>query len=189
LLQDTVNTAPVISGSPAGSVVAGSSYSFQPTATDADGDVLTFSITNKPGWADFDVSNGRLSGTPADSDAGPYDNIVISVTDDIDTASLPAFSIRVDAAVPQTGSFSLSWTAPVTRSDGTPLSLADIAGFRIYYGDSSGNYPNSVNIPDGTAQAATVSDVPVGTHSVVMTTYDVNGRESDYSAEIIKTAQ
>ena len=190
LLHDIVNTAPEISGSPAGSVVANSSYSFQPNATDADGDELIFSISNQPGWADFDATTGLLSGTPADTDAGrTYDNIVISVSDDIDTVSLPPFSIRVDAAVPQTGSFTLNWTAPATRADGTPLSLADIAGFRLYYGDSAGSYPHSVNIADGTAQSATVTDVPVGTHSVVMTTYDVEGRESGYSAEISKTAQ
>jgi len=189
LLHDIVNTAPDISGSPAGSVVANSSYSFQPIATDADGDELIFSISNQPGWADFDVSNGLLSGTPADTDAETYGNIVISVSDDIETTSLPAFSIRVDAAVPQTGSFTLNWTAPATRADGTPLSLADIAGFRIYYGDSAGSYPHSVNIADGTAQNATVTDVPVGTHSVVMTTYDMGGRESGYSAAISKTAQ
>jgi hypothetical protein len=187
---DPVNTAPVISGTPAGSVLANSSYLFQPSATDADGDALTFSITNKPVWAGFSKTSGQLSGTPGDTDVGTFGNIVISVSDRIDTVSLPAFSIRVDEVpVAQTGSFSLSWTAPVARADGTPLSLADIAGFRIYYGDSAGSYPHSLNIADGTVQAATVTDVPSGTYHVVMTTYDVDGRESGYSADITKTAQ
>jgi hypothetical protein len=131
-----------------------------------------------------------LSGTPAAGDAGTYGIIVISATDGIDTVSLPAFSIRVDAApAAQAGSFTLNWTAPATRADGTPLSLADIDGYRIYYGDSAGSYPNSVNIADGTAQTATVTGVPAGTHYVVMTTYDVGGRESGYSPEISKVAQ
>ena len=38
------NSAPVISGTPAGTVVAGSAYEFQPTVSDADGDTLTFSV-------------------------------------------------------------------------------------------------------------------------------------------------
>jgi hypothetical protein len=88
-----------------------------------------------------------------------------------------------------TGSFSLSWTAPVARSDGTPMSLAEIDGFRIYYENSSGDYSNSMDVTDGSAQSATVTDVPAGDYYVAMTTYDDAGRESAISAQITKTAQ
>jgi hypothetical protein len=181
------NTAPVISGTPDTSVVANSAYSFQPTATDADGDTLTFSITNKPSWASFSSSTGKLNGTPATS--GSSSNIVISVSDGQASASLPAFSITVQAAVVQTGSMSLQWTAPVTRSDGTPLSLSDIDGYRIYYGASAGNYPNRIDVADSTAQSVTVTDMPAGTQYVVMTTYDVNGLESAYSSMVTKNVK
>jgi NedA-like, galactose-binding domain/Putative Ig domain len=181
------NTAPVISGTPDTSVVANSAYSFQPTATDADGDTLTFSITNKPSWASFSSSTGKLNGTPATS--GSSGNIVISVSDGQASTSLPAFSITVQAAVVQTGSMSLQWTAPVTRSDGTPLSLSDIDGYRIYYGASAGNYPNRIDVADSTAQSVTVTDMPVGTQYVVMTTYDVNGLESAYSSMVTKNVR
>ena len=86
-----------------------------------------------------------------------------------------------------TGSATLSWTAPVARADGSPLSLADIEGFRIYYGTSAGNYPDSVDIDDGTAVQLTLNNLPVGTYHLVMTTYDVTGRESVFSPEVIKT--
>jgi hypothetical protein len=80
----------------------------------------------------------------------------------------------------------LSWTAPVTRSDGTPLSLADIDGFYLYYGTSPGNYPNHVNVTDGTTQEVTLNNLAVGTYYIVMTTYDVDGRESSYSVMVKK---
>ena len=184
-----VNNAPVISGSPPRSVTAGTAYSFQPVASDADRDTLTFSITGKPAWATFNTASGRLSGTPGDSDAGTYSNIVIAVNDRTDTASLQAFTIRVDPAQNAVGSFSLSWTAPVARADGTPLSLADIGGYRIYYGTSSGNYPNTIDVSDGSAQSATVNNLPLGTYRTVMTTYDSNGLESARSAEVVKVAR
>jgi hypothetical protein len=183
-----VNTAPLISGNPAGSVTANAGYSFRPGASDTDGDPLTFSIRNKPAWASFSTGSGRLSGTPADSYVGRYSNIVISVTDGTDTVSLPAFSIQVSKAV-LTGSFSLGWTAPVARSDGTPLSLADINGYRLYYGTSPGIYPDAVEVSDGTATSATVTGVPLGTSYVVMTTTDAGGRESIYSQEVSKIVQ
>jgi len=86
-----------------------------------------------------------------------------------------------------TGSATLSWTAPVARADGSPLSLADIEGYRIYYGTSTGNYPNSVDINDGTAVQLTLNNLPLGTYHLVMTTYDFAGRESVFSPEVIKT--
>jgi hypothetical protein len=89
----------------------------------------------------------------------------------------------------QTGSFTLNWTAPVARSDGTPLSLADIDGFRVYYSASPGSYPNSVAVTDGSATSITVRDIPVGAYYMVMTTNDSGGRESAYSGEISKIIQ
>ncbi len=100
------------------------------------------------------------------------------------STSSPAPSTSSPA--PATGSFTLRWTAPTTRSDGSPLSLADIDGFRIHYGASRGYYPNSIDLRDGTSQSAVVENVPVGNYYVVMTTYDVNGLESGYSSAIIK---
>src|SRR5262245_8029245 len=87
--------APRISGTPPTSVIVGQNYSFKPTASDADGNKLTFSLANKPGWAQFSSATGQLYGTPFAEHAGTYSNIVISVTDGTSKVSLPAFSIVV----------------------------------------------------------------------------------------------
>jgi hypothetical protein len=76
----------------------------------------------------------------------------------------------------------------VTRADGSPISLADIDGYRIYYGTSRGNYPQQVNLTNGTATSTTVKNLPVGTYYLVMTTYDSAGRESAQSGEVTKYA-
>lgn len=89
------NTAPTISGTPAAIATVGEPYSFQPSASDTDGDRLSFSISNRPSWASFDSSTGRLSGTPALKNVAAYANIVISVNDGRATTSLPAFAIEV----------------------------------------------------------------------------------------------
>jgi len=184
--SNTTSSAPLISGTPGMSVVAGGTYSFQPTVSNANGNPLSFSIRNKPAWASFSSSTGHLSGTPGTGDVGTYGNIVISVSDGALSASLAAFSVVVQAAPVQTGSLSLQWTAPVTRADGTPLSLSEIDGYRIYYGASSGNYPNSIEVADSSAQGVTITDMPAGTYYLVMTTYDVSGNESAYSSMVTK---
>ncbi len=81
----------------------------------------------------------------------------------------------------------MNWVAPTTRADGAPLSLADIDGFRIHYGISSGNYTNHVNVADSTAQKVILNNLAVGTYYIVMTTYDINGLESSYSVVVKKT--
>jgi hypothetical protein len=185
----STNHPPVIGGTAATSVTAGSSYTFQPSASDTDGDTLTFTISNKPAWASFNTATGRLGGTPGAGNVGTYGNIVIAVSDGVASASLPAFSIRVDAGTVLTGSLTLKWKAPLTRTDGTPLSLSEINGYRIHYGNSPGNYTSHVELPDGSAQQVNLTDLPLGTYYLVMTTYDVNGLESGYSAVVTKNVQ
>ncbi|MGB5179534.1 MAG: fibronectin type III domain-containing protein [Gammaproteobacteria bacterium] len=84
------------------------------------------------------------------------------------------------------GVLELSWSAPATRTDGEPLSLSDIDGYRLYYGKKKGEYVKGADIKDGAAQSATVTGVPLGKYYVVMTTYDTSGVESDYSQSVRK---
>ena len=87
----------------------------------------------------------------------------------------------------KTGEIELSWSAPATRTDGEPLVLSDIKGYRIYYGAEEGEYIRGADIKDGSAESVTITDVPVGEYYVVMTTLDSNGVESDYSGAVMKT--
>ena len=113
-----VNRPPVISGVPMTSVEAGTAYTFVPTASDPDGDALTFSIAGQPGWAAFDTRTGRLSGTPPSGTTGTFGNIRISVSDGPNTATLAAFSITVTATTtnrPPT----ITGSPPTTATQGT----------------------------------------------------------------------
>ncbi|MBW3517366.1 InlB B-repeat-containing protein, partial [Shewanella sp. NKUCC01_JLK] len=112
-----VNTAPTISGKPATAVSAGSLYSFTPTAFDAQGDKLTFSIVNKPAWATFDTATGSLSGNPGFDAVGDYSTIKISVSDGLLSASLAPFSIQVTAP---------AYQVSFIDADGKPLSIQQI---------------------------------------------------------------
>lgn len=76
-----VNQPPTISGTANPSITAGENYIFIPIANDADGDTLTFSVTNLPPWASFDSSTGQISGVPAHDQVGIFSNITITVSD------------------------------------------------------------------------------------------------------------
>jgi hypothetical protein len=92
------STTLTIGGTPASSVRVSSVYSFQPTAKDTVRSRIKFNIFNKPAWADFDGTTGRLSGRPNRRDIGTYRNITIRLTDWYGYVTTPAFSITVASA-------------------------------------------------------------------------------------------
>lgn len=81
----------------------------------------------------------------------------------------------------------LSWTAPTERENGAGISLSEIAGYRVYYGNSSGIYPNQLNIEDSAAVRTVLSNLVSATYYIVVTTIDTEGRESTFSDEIVRT--
>jgi hypothetical protein len=177
------NSAPTISGSPPTSVTVGQAYSFQPSATDANGDVLTFSIQNRPSWATFSPTTGRLSGTPTTSHVGTYGNIIISVTDGKVTRSLSAFSISV-LSVSGTGSVTLSWTAPTKNTDGS--TLTNLAGYRVHYGTTAGSYTRSVQLPNKSLTSVVIEDLTAARWYFAVKAYNTSGVESTFSGSVSK---
>jgi len=179
------NRAPTITGTAPSAVMQGAAYSFQPTASDPDGDTLTFTIANAPAWASFDTGTGRLSGTPAAQHVGTTSGIVITANDGTLTASLPAFAVTVQAVA--TGSAMLSWTPPTQNTDGSPLT--NLAGYKIYWGTQQGTYPNSTTLNNPGLATYVVEGLAPGTYFFVATAVNAVGVESSFSGVASKTIQ
>ncbi len=75
-----VNTAPVFTSIEDTDALEDELYSYIATASDIDGDDLTFSAPVLPDWALFDVDAHELSGTPDNDDVGFWD-VTIRVND------------------------------------------------------------------------------------------------------------
>ena len=177
------NRAPTISGSPLLSINVLEAYSFQPSASDADGNTLTFSIQNRPAWASFNTATGRLSGAPALTDIATFSNIIISVTDGTATASLPAFSLSVLQT--STGSATVTWIAPTTNTDGSQL--ANLASYRIQYGRASDTLDQSAPVSNPGLTSYTVENLSQGTWYFAIVAVNSAGTESDLSNLGMKT--
>jgi len=133
---------PVISGTPATSVTAGQTYSFQPTATDPAGKALTFSIVNRPTWASFNTTTGQLSGTPTTTEVGSYPSVGISVSNGTSSAALAQFSIIVSKPA-----------APASPTiSGTPLTS-------VISGNAYSFIPTTTD-PSGAALIFTIKNAP-----------------------------
>lgn len=177
--NDAGTGAPGIAGSPTNSVKVGEEFSFMPQASDPDGDPLSFSISNKPNWADFDNSTGELSGTPLLGNEGMYENIRITASDGTYKAT-----IEFDLAVTTIGSASvtLSWTPPTQNDDGSTLN--DLAGYKIYYGSAPGQYEEQLRVDNPSISTYVVGDLSPTTYYFAATAYNSRGLESDFTNEI-----
>lgn len=184
-VASAANRVPFISGSPATTASVGKVYSFQPTASDPDGNKLTFKINVKPAWASFSTTTGRLTGTPSSSQTGTYSNIIISVSDGIATKALPAFAIKVAQAASTASSVTLSWVRPTQNVDGT--TLTNLIGYKIYYGKVSGQYANSVSVGSPSITSAVVESLAPATWYFAIKAVTSSGTQSDYSAQLSKT--
>lgn len=79
---------------------------------------------------------------------------------------------------PYTEDVGLTWTEPTENEDGTPLE--DLAGYRVYYTLTPGQYSmwDTVSAP---AAAHTVADLTEGQWEFVNTAYDTSGNQSAFS--------
>jgi hypothetical protein len=169
-----------ISGTPATSDVAGTTYSFTPQGSGPNGYTLTYSISSKPAWASFSTSTGQLLGIPAAANVGTYPNIVITISDGYTKASLAPFSITVTGvtntpptisgapSTTDTAGNAYSFTPTATDANNNPLTFSiqnmpSWAAFSTTTGQLSGTpmasaagtYSNIViSVSDGTSTAS-----------------------------------
>lgn len=90
----------------------------------------------------------------------------------------------VDAVSPAAGTALLSWNAPLTRTDGSPLD--DLLGYRIYYGVKPGELRCQVEIRDAKLTTWTVTDLSTGTWYFAVASFDSGFVESDLSDAVSK---
>jgi hypothetical protein len=173
----SVNSAPIITGTPITSLMIDTYYSFTPTASDAEEDHLTFAITNKPDWANFSTTTGELSGFS--DNLNSYTSIVISVADESHTTSLTAFDINT--LLPNPLEITIRWQAPTEDTNDQPIS--DLDGFKIYYGTSNGDFENTMTINNGDATQANIGNLSPGGYYFTLAALTSNGTESAHSNE------
>ena len=82
------NSAPAISSADTDTASIGTLFNYTLTATDADGDTLTYQASLLPAWLTFDAAIAELSGTPPAGSAGDY-QVTLAASDGMN--STPVF--------------------------------------------------------------------------------------------------
>jgi hypothetical protein len=102
------------------------------------------------------------------------------------SASSTSSSLSSISSSSSSGSATVSWTAPTTYTNGTPLSLSALQGFHVHYGTAPGALGQEVTVPSASADTYTVSGLPAGTWYFAVSAYTSSG-ESGLSAVQSKT--
>lgn len=205
------HAATSIYGTPKTTATAGSWWAFQPWATDTDHRTVTYHIKNKPYWASFNSQYGHLYGVPSAANAGTYSNIVITASDGVSSASLPAFSLTVRSSsssstggttggsggtsggggsggtTPTTGSATVNWVPPTANTNGSALS--NLAGYVISYGTSASQLTSTVKLTNAGLTSYVIENLPAGTYYFGVEAYNTTGETSAVSNIASKTIQ
>jgi PKD repeat protein len=97
---------------------------------------------------------------------------------------LAALAVSFMSAGPAlAGDATLSWAAPTTYTNGSPLT--DLGGYKVYYGTAPGAYTQSVDA--GKVTTYKVSNLPNATYFFAVTAYNTAMTESAYSNEVSKS--
>jgi hypothetical protein len=122
------NVAPQITSAPVTAATVGSAYGYKVTATDANGDVLAYSLTQAPAGMTIGTTTGQIAWTPTSSQTGAQ-AVTVRVADPGGLAATQAFSVNVTNATlsPQIGN---SWRImPV--GDSNTENLAALPGYQV----------------------------------------------------------
>jgi len=162
------------------SVATGTTQQFVATGTYSDN--TTQNLTTAVTWGSSNTGIATIS------NAGGSKGLAAGVAAGTTTITAASGSVSGTATLTVTviitGSATLAWNAPTTYTDGTP---ATVAGFKIYYGTSSGNYTTTIDA--GNVTTFTVNNLSPGTYYFTVTAYDASRVESNYSNEGNKTIQ
>src|SRR5689334_16077568 len=94
LVGEAINNSPVITSTPGNVAVVGALYQYPVVATDADHDLLTYSLTGVPNGMTIRAETGLIEWTPASAQVGDYP-ITVRVDDGRGLSGSQSFVLHV----------------------------------------------------------------------------------------------
>ncbi len=160
------------------SIANGTTKQFKATGTFSDN--TTQDLTTTVVWSSSNTGVATISSSALATAAAVGSTTITATSGGISGTD----NLTVTAST-TTGSAIVSLSAPTRNADGTPLT--DLAGYRVYYGTSSGNYSKMIDI--GNVLTYTINNLVSGTYYFAVTAYDSQNLESSYSNEVSGTIQ
>ncbi|MFM9882536.1 MAG: putative Ig domain-containing protein, partial [Burkholderiales bacterium] len=181
------NVAPQITSTPVTTATAGVAYGYDVNATDANGGVLTYSLTQSPAGMTINATSGLIAWTPAAAQVGSQ-AVTVRVTDPGGLFATQSFSITVVAAnvAPQITSTPVT-TATVGVAYGYDVNATDANGGVLTYSLTAAPAGMTINATSGLI-AWTPTAAQVGSQAVTVRVTDPGGLFATQSFSITVVA-
>ncbi|MCP4261686.1 MAG: hypothetical protein GY774_29915, partial [Planctomycetes bacterium] len=192
-----VNNSPLLSPVGNKSVNEGHALSFTISATDLDGDILSYTTNNLPSGASFNENTRTFAWTPTYNQTGTYSNITFQVSDgkDIDSESItitvgninrpPVLGPITDITVSEGATITLNPAATDPNGDALTYTYSGWMGSASYTTtyDDAGTHTVTVTVSDSSlsdSQVVTVivnDTTPIFEKTITAGDIDGNGQE------------
>ncbi|MCA9051486.1 MAG: tandem-95 repeat protein, partial [Planctomycetaceae bacterium] len=173
----TTNSAPAIAADSEVTLSEGETLLLQPTGTDADNDLLTWSASELPAGAEFQPATGEITWTPKATQSGDY-TVTLTATDGLDTVT---HDVRISVSNVNRPPFIVP---PLTQFGREGLSFV----YNLSVQDPDGDvfvYSSVRGLPDGavfSSKTGTLEWTPdfddAGLYNVTFTVLDTAGAAS-----------
>ena len=175
-----VNNPPVITSVPTTQINENTNYVYQVTATDADGNTLTYTLTQAPSWLSINSVTGLVSGTAPNVVSDYIYTITVSVSDganfDRQTFDLTVRDTNLDTTPPV-----ITVLSPVNNQVYTTsnvlfsITTNENSGSARFTITTNGNPINFSMTQTSATSFQTNMSLPDGTYSVVVYATDLAG--------------
>ena len=188
-VEDVPNNPPVISSTPVTNVIEDNPYQYQVTATDHDGDSLSFALLVAPTGMSVNATTGLATWTPSNAQIGTH-AVTVQVSDGNGGTANQSFSVIVSA---QPNNAPVFTSTPITTATAdTPYSYdanaTDADGDTLSFSLTAAPSGMSINATSGVVSWSPTTG-QIGSHPVAIQVSDGNGGTANQSFSIVVTAQ
>ncbi len=175
--SQTINHPPVFTSTPSSVAVVGQPCAYTATATDEDGDSITFAIANAPEGATINATSGALSWTPTAAQVGAR-TFTLEARDARGAVATQTFTLTVNDNDAGNHPPVISTSAPLAATVGVAyaydLNATDADGDTLSYALTTSPAGMSIDALTG-AIAWTPSVTQIGSHEVEVSVNDGHG--------------
>ncbi|RNC69894.1 MAG: hypothetical protein ED859_07070 [Desulfuromonadales bacterium] len=179
----SVNQAPVIASSPVTTGYEDGYYYYAVSATDPNGDVLSYALTTKPSGMTINTKTGLIYWHP--NDKGSY-SVIVKVSDAAGLSATQSFKVTV-VNKPDNNDPKITSTAITTASVGVPyaydVNATDSNGDTLYYRLKSAPSGMVIDVVSGLI-SWTPAATQTGSQSVSVEVVDIKGGQTSQSFTI-----
>ncbi|MFC1624756.1 putative Ig domain-containing protein, partial [Candidatus Omnitrophota bacterium] len=167
--------------------------SFTVSATDPDGDSLTYSALNLPTGASFDAPTKTFTWTPTHEQVGTYPNVHFEVTDgslvDSEDITITVYEVVILITSPVDGSY-IRGNVDITGSAFIGSVQNGLQSYELYYAplDNPTNttliISSTVPVQDGVLTSWDIASCLEGEYILTLKVFSIGGGEYSYSINV-----